>query len=110
MSRKKILVTGATGLVGGNLTRLLVREHGEQVKVLVRASSNTLALDDLEVERVTGDVTEPGSLKRAMEGCNRVYHAAALVSNWNGYRNAMRQVNLTGTENVMQAAVCEGSA
>jgi dihydroflavonol-4-reductase len=108
MSKEKILVTGATGLVGGNLTRLLVQEKGEQVKVLLRASSNTMALDDLGVERVIGDITDPESLKRATEGCNRVYHAAAVVSNWNGYRKAMKQINVVGTANVMQSAMDAG--
>jgi len=108
MGGNKILVTGATGLVGGNLTRLLVREKGERVRVLVRGASNTLALDDLPVERVPGDVTDPSSLKSAMEGCNRVYHAAALVSNWNGYLQAMKKINVEGTVNVMQAAMDSG--
>jgi len=108
MGGKKILVTGATGLVGGNLTRLLVQKLGEQVKVLVRPSSNTLALDDLDVERVGGDITDPASLVKAMEGCNRVYHAAAVVSMWNGLLDAMRRINVQGTANVMQAAMSAG--
>ncbi|MDP8255456.1 MAG: SDR family oxidoreductase [Candidatus Alcyoniella australis] len=108
MGGNKILVTGATGLVGGNLTRLLVGEQGEQVKVLVRQSSKTLALDDLDVERVQGDITDPDSLVRAMQGCDRVFHAAGLVSTWNGYLPQMRQVNSEGTANVMQAAMDAG--
>ncbi|MFA6033157.1 MAG: SDR family oxidoreductase [Myxococcota bacterium] len=108
MNGKKILVTGATGLVGGNLTRILVQEKGEQVKVLVRPSSKTLALDDLDVERVPGDVTDPASLAIAMRGCDRVYHAAAVVSMWNGLLESMRRVNAGGTRNVMQAAINAG--
>ncbi len=108
MGGHKVLVTGATGLVGGNLTRLLVQEKGERVKVLVRESSKTLALDDLDVERVSGDITDPSSLARAMEGCDRVYHAAAVVSMWNGLLDAMRRVNVGGTVNVMQAAMDAG--
>jgi len=102
--RKKILVTGATGLVGGNLARLLVEEYGEAVRVLVRASSNTMALDDLDIERVEGDITDPESLARAMDGCDRVYHSAALVSMWNGHLEQMRQVNAGGTVKVLEAA------
>jgi dihydroflavonol-4-reductase len=108
MSGSKILVTGATGLVGGNLTRLLVQEKGEHVKVLVRGSAITLALDDLDVELLTGDITDPASLRNAMQGCDRVYHVAALVSNWNGYLEAMKKVNVGGTTNVMRAAMDAG--
>ena len=60
MSGNKILVTGASGLVGGNLVRILVKEKGEQVKVLLRDSSNTLALDDLEHDRVILDHQDRG--------------------------------------------------
>ncbi len=108
MSGNKILVTGASGLVGGNLVRILVKEKGEQVKVLLRDSSNTLALDDLEVERVAGDITDPASLDRAMEGCNRVYHSAAHVSMWNGHLEEMRRVNGGGTVKVLEAAMNGG--
>jgi len=110
VSGHKVLVTGATGLVGGNLARLLVQEKGEAVKALVRASSSTLALDGLDVERVGGDITEPDSLARAVKGCDRVYHAAALVSNWNGYLEAMWRVNVQGTQNVLEAAMNAGVA
>ena len=101
---KKILVTGATGLVGGNLTRILVKERGEAVKVLVRKSSVTKGIDDLDVERAVGDITDPQSLAAAMDGVDRVYHAAALVSMWNGYLETMRTINVGGTVHVMQAA------
>jgi len=108
MSGHKILVTGATGLVGGNLARMLVQERGEQVKVLVRAGANTVALDDLDIEQVQGDLTDPASLALAMQGCDRVYHSAALVSMWNGHLEQMRRVNAGGTVNVLQAAMDAG--
>ena len=108
MAEHKILVTGATGLVGGNLTRLLVREKGERVRVLVRPTSRTLGIDDLDVERVEGDITDPPSLARAVKGCDRVYHAAAWVSMWNGRLAAMRKINVEGTAGVMQAAADAG--
>lgn len=108
MAKHKILVTGATGLVGGNLARLLVQEKGEQVKLLVRSSSDTKGIDDLEVEKIQGDITDPESIKAALADCDRVYHAAALVSMWNGYLETMRKINVQGTVNVMQASLDAG--
>jgi dihydroflavonol-4-reductase len=104
MAGHKVLVTGATGLLGGNLARLLVR-RGEAVKVLVRTGSNTRGIDDLPVERVQGDVTDRASLVRALCDCDRVFHAAALVSLWRGAVAALRRVNVGGSVNVFQAAM-----
>jgi len=97
-------VTGATGLLGGNLARELV-SRGERVKILVRRSSNTLATDGLEgVEKVEGDIGDPESLERGMKGCDRVYHCAADVRMWIVPMDAMRRVNVLGARNVFEAA------
>jgi dihydroflavonol-4-reductase len=98
------LVTGATGLVGGNLVRALVA-RGRQVRILVRPSSRTAHLDDLPtLERTVGDVTEPESLVAACDGAEHVYHCAALVSMWARRAEAMWQVNVGGTDHVIAAA------
>jgi dihydroflavonol-4-reductase len=104
---KPILITGATGLVGANLTRLLVA-RGERVRVLVRPTSDLRALVGVDVERVTGDVTDPASVRSALAGCDRVFHVAALVSNWNGYLPLMERVNVEGTRHVLEAAMALG--
>ncbi len=97
-------VTGATGLVGGNLVRELV-SRGERVKIPVRPRSNTLATDDLDgVEKVEADVTDPESLDRGMKGCDRVYHCAADVRMWIVPMEQMRRVNVGGAKNVFEAA------
>ncbi len=98
------LVTGATGLVGGNLVRALVAQ-GRQVRILVRPSSRTEHLADVPgVERVLGDVTEPDTLAPACAGVERVYHCAALVSMWPRLAAAMWSVNVDGTDHVVAAA------
>ena len=97
-------VTGATGLVGGNLARELVA-RGERVKVLVRKTSNTMAVDDLDgVEKIEGDITDRESIDRAMSGCDRVYHCAADVRMWIVPMDRMRAVNVEGARNVFEAA------
>ncbi|MFO7907483.1 MAG: NAD-dependent epimerase/dehydratase family protein [Planctomycetota bacterium] len=74
----RVLVTGATGLLGNNITRLLVQRM-TNVRVLTRKTGNLRPLEGLEVEMATGDVTDPASLAAAMEGCTGVIHAAGCV-------------------------------
>lgn len=97
------LVTGATGFVGGNLARALT-ERDEDVRVLVRPASIDLAIRDLNVTRVTGDVLCAESLRKAVEGCETVYHCAASYSFWSRQRDAIYQTNVQGTRNVLDAA------
>ncbi|MCP4427113.1 MAG: SDR family oxidoreductase [Chloroflexi bacterium] len=99
------LVTGATGLVGGNLVRTLI-EHERQVRVLVRKSSNTAYLDGLpNVEFFEGDITDVASLNRAFVGVENVYHCAALVSFWDRMADRVWEANVVGTQNVVQAGI-----
>ncbi len=101
------LVTGASGFLGGVLARKLV-ERGDRVRVLVRPSSDRSALQDLDVEFVTGDVTDRGSLDAAAAGCDRVFHSAALVKTWLRDRSQYARVNVEGTCNVIEAALDAG--
>ncbi len=95
------LVTGATGLVGGNLVRALVA-RGRRVRVLLRRPGSTV--DGLAgVEPVSGDVTAPESLVRACDGVEHVYHCAALVSMWPRRTREMWRVNVDGTDHVLDA-------
>ncbi|MEZ5810909.1 MAG: NAD-dependent epimerase/dehydratase family protein [Rhizobiaceae bacterium] len=100
-----VLVTGATGLVGNNVVRGLLDAHpGEPVRCLLRASADPRPLADLNVEIATGDITDRMSLDRAMDGVDRVVHAAADVRiGWSG-ADAMHVANVEGTANVAGAA------
>src|SRR6266581_4566421 len=69
-NRMTTLVTGAAGFLGSHLTRQLVA-RGEDVRVLMRASSTNRAIADLSLEYVTGDLREPASLERAMNAAKR---------------------------------------
>ncbi len=66
------LVTGATGLLGSHIVEKLIAQ-GQPVRVLVRSSSDTRVLDEWGVEKVIGDITDPESLKAAMQGVDTVY-------------------------------------
>ena len=96
------LVTGATGLVGNNVVRRLL-EEGQNVRVLVRRNADPRPLADLDgVEIVHGDVRDPQAVDRAVQGVDRVIHAAALVHiGWTGLENLPRKpvVVLSRTSN-----------
>lgn len=99
-----VLVTGATGFIGSNLVHHLV-ERGERVRVLKRPSTRPVLLDGLPVEVAEGDVTDAGSVVRAAEGVDGIYHVAGMVSYWKPARARQVRVNVDGTRNVVAAAV-----
>lgn len=98
----RALITGATGFLGSHIADRLVA-RGDEVCALVRPSSDTSFLQQLGVEMVTGDITDPSSLARAMTGTDVIYHTAAMVTDWGPWRDFQR-VTLDGTRNVFQAA------
>lgn len=110
MSRRLVLVTGATGLLGSVLVRQLV-EGGEAVRILRRPHSALDLLDAVadRVEHALGDVTDPDSVADAMQGVGVVYHAAGYVG-FGGARDATRlhEVNVVGTAHVVDAALQAG--
>lgn len=73
-----VLVTGATGLIGANVCRLLV-ERGELVRALVRPASDATALTQLGVGVASGDITSSDDVQRAAEGCTAIVNSAALL-------------------------------
>jgi dihydroflavonol-4-reductase len=98
-----ILVTGASGFVGGHVARLLA-ERGCPVRVLVRPSSDLRGIADLRVERVFGDLRDLESLERAVAGCDTVYHVAADYRLWVPDPQELYQSNVDGTRNLLEAA------
>jgi dihydroflavonol-4-reductase len=99
----KALVTGATGFVGGAVARALVRA-GVDVRVLARPDASLRTVDGLPVERVSGDLRDPASLRRALAGCRQLYHVAAHYALWARDPAVFYDVNVTGTKNMMVAA------
>jgi dihydroflavonol-4-reductase len=97
------LVTGAAGFLGSHVARQLVA-RGDEVRVLLRASSTNRAIADLSLEYVTGDLRDPASLDRAMKGVKRVFHVAADYRLWAKRKQDIYDSNVGGTKNLLDAA------
>ena len=97
------LVTGAAGFLGSHVARQLVA-RGDDVRVLLRASSTNRAIADLSLEYVTGDLRDPASLDRAMKGVKRVFHVAADYRLWARRSREIYDSNVGGTKNLLAAA------
>ncbi|HUT55582.1 MAG TPA: NAD-dependent epimerase/dehydratase family protein [bacterium] len=104
----KTLITGATGLLGGNTLRLMAREKRFELRALVRENGNRAAFEGVEAELAPGDIRDRASVDRAVKGCDYVVHCAASVSQWRPNLAMMRQVNVQGTRNVLTAALDAG--
>jgi dihydroflavonol-4-reductase len=99
----RILITGATGLLGNNLVRALLKQ-GHQVVATMRHSSNRAALDGLDVELIHVDLNQQSDVARALEGVDVVVHAAAMIQIGWTKLDASRKVNVEATANIAQAA------
>jgi nucleoside-diphosphate-sugar epimerase len=98
----KILVTGATGFIGGHIVNAL-RRAGHDPIALVRATSNTRYLAELAVELRTGDVTDRPSLERACRDIDCIVHAAAVVAAYGDWAH-YQHVGVEGTRHLVEAA------
>jgi dihydroflavonol-4-reductase len=99
----KTLVTGATGFLGSHVARALAG-RGEHVRVLVRPSSDLRSLEGFPAERCTGDLRDRASLERAVDGVQRVFHVAADYRLWARDPREIYESNVTGTQNLLDAA------
>jgi nucleoside-diphosphate-sugar epimerase len=97
----KILVTGGTGFLGSHLVGALF-ERGHEVRALVRRGSDVRGLNGADL--VYGDLTEPDSLRQAVEGVEAVYHLAAIRDKWGTPYQAYYTVNVKGTQDLLDAA------
>jgi dTDP-glucose 4,6-dehydratase len=110
---KRVLVTGSDGFIGSHLTERLVRE-GSDVRAFVYYNSfNSWGWLDRcasdvkgKFEVFAGDIRDPHGVRKAMEGCDTVFHLAALIAIPYSYHSPDTYVdtNVKGTLNVLQAA------
>ena len=115
MGTSKILVTGATGVVGRRLVPILVRE-GHSVVAMGHGSRSREALERMGAAPIEADFADPGSLRRAVRGCDAVVNLATHMpasstellhrSSWTE-NDAIRS---RGSSNLVDAALAEGAA
>lgn len=100
----KKLVIGGSGFVGSNVIRKLV-DRGEDVRVMLRKSSSTKAINDLDVERCYGDVFDDEALRSAMDGCDIVYYCVVDARAWLRDPSPLVRTNVDGLRHVLDAAL-----
>lgn len=103
MASRTALVTGGNGFVGCHVVRALVA-RGDRVRVLIRERADMGALSGVDCEPVRGDLRDPDSLRRAVAGCDEVYHVAADYRLWLRDEAPMYATNVEGTRNLLAAA------
>jgi dihydroflavonol-4-reductase len=103
----KVFVTGATGFVGSHVARALAQQ-GAELRLLVRPTSRTENIDSLDGERVTGDLCDAELLRKAMSGCELVFHVAADYRLWAREPAEIYRSNVEGTRTVLEAAKAAG--
>lgn len=102
-----ILVTGAAGFIGSAIVRALVGQ-GRRVRALVRPTSDCRNIEGFQVEVVEGDLLEPETLSRAVDGCSGVYHVAADYRLWTPDPESMFRTNIEGSRAIVVAAMEAG--
>src|SRR5262245_41765456 len=98
-----ILITGSTGHLGANLVRRVIKD-GLPVRLFLRRDSSNAAVDGLEAEHAYGDLRDLASVRAAVQGCDRIYHCAAMLSTTAGREREIYDCNVIGTQNVLRAA------
>lgn len=103
----KILLTGATGFLGTNVTELLAAE-GHELYILHRRNSDLAAVSRFAAKTIAADVTDPVETVRAADGMDAVVHMAADLSHWHAHRDRVMRTNVTGTRVIAEAAKTAG--
>ncbi|MFP4642022.1 MAG: hopanoid-associated sugar epimerase [Dehalococcoidia bacterium] len=100
----KVLVTGATGFIGANVARELLKQEF-QVKALVRKGCNLRNVEGLPLEMVEGDLRDKRSLREALLDCEALFHIAASYTFWTPNPQSIYDTNVRGTKNILTAAM-----
>jgi dihydroflavonol-4-reductase len=103
MSGGRNLVIGASGFLGSHVTRRLV-ERGALVRVMLRPTSSTKAIEDLNVDKHYGNVFDTEALRRAMDGCDNVFYCVVDARAWLRDTRPLYRTNVDGLRNVLEVA------
>ncbi|MFO7723490.1 MAG: SDR family oxidoreductase [Bacteroidales bacterium] len=102
-----ILVTGATGLIGGKLA-LHLADQGVKVHALCRSAAKAAGLSHPNITIFHGTIEDERALTLAMEGCEQVYHLAAYTGVWRRDSGYYTRINVDATHRVLQLATAAG--
>ena len=100
----RVAITGASGLLGGNLAAELIAA-GHQVVATKRAGTQVTHLADLAIEWADAELGSTAALTRAFAGCACVFHCAAAVTIKKAVTPEMTAANVTGTANIIEATL-----
>jgi dihydroflavonol-4-reductase len=100
----KKLVIGASGFLGSHVTSQLVTA-GQDVRVMLRRTSSTKGIEDLDVERFYGDIFDDAALKEAMSDCDVVYYCVVDARMWLRDPGPLFRTNVDGLRHVLEVAV-----
>jgi UDP-glucose 4-epimerase len=106
-SLRRVLITGGAGFIGSNVARLVREQTDAEIVVLDNLSSGYAEnLDGLDTTFVQGDVRNESDVRRAMEGCDTVFHLAASVGNTRSIEHPIQdsEINVLGTLRVLESA------
>ena len=106
---QKALVTGASGFIGSRLVHLLLSE-GVEVRAMILPGDSAHNLDDVrgDIEIVCGRLEDDTACATAVEGCDTLFHLAAIYAIWLPEPRKMFDVNVDGTRRIMAAARAAG--
>lgn len=107
MSGYGALVLGASGFLGSHVVKQLAA-RGDDVRVMVRRTSNTESIKDLDLISYYGDVMDRASLVHAMQGCDTVYYCVVDTRAWLKDTGPLWETNIEGLRNAMDAALDAG--
>ena len=95
LNGKNILVTGATGFIGGRLIERIALNGKVRVRALIRNPAKAVRISRFNVEMISGDILDRASVDMAVKGCEIVFHCA-----WGD-----RKVNIDGTRNILDSSI-----
>ena len=103
----KVLITGATGFIGNHVARMCAAQ-GDTIRAMVMPGEDRSPLDGMEVEFIEGNLLNPESLAKAVQGVDKLYHLAALFAVWTKDPDLHYKINVEGTRHLMHAAKAAG--